>query len=516
MTGPPRGRGAGGTGERGRDAGDGASGDRDGSRIESLPSVCGCAGKTSLQRVVYPGRERLRARLTDVPVALADAEDAAVLPLTAGLARGSGGRALEPNRDGSDPGDASGSAAGRVGAPAAGRTWTLAATVAGPDLADPERFAERLGPAYAALAARAPVTVGKGHSVQVPGATGRQWFEHLRPTGPDRAGYRAANVDAIHALPDLPPRRQARVALANALADAYAVGATDERVVRPLVATPDGDAPPPARAREWYRDAAPPGVAVLPASVLEHGGRGWLFGATATAAAPDRRRPRVGATEGASGLRGNADPRPEPGDAVLAHRPLGGLALYALAASGTGESDPSSERRERALSALTADHRPVARALAAFRPAAGEPFDPDRHLKLCTDVSGPGVRGVARRVGRTTDGLRLHLTELPLLDADALAGVRERWLLPDVTVETNGPLAVVARPAVAERIADRLSALPGAAPGRLGELRPADGGPALTVADGVAADRYVEVLLRSERAAAGSSGESEGRGGGER
>jgi hypothetical protein len=484
-----------------------AEGASDGPVIESLPSLCGCAGKTSLDRVVYPGRERLRARLTDVPVALTDAEDAAVLPLTRGLARATERVPVGDAATGPSP------AAPTVDA-TDGRTWTLAATVAGSGLADPERFAEGLAPAYAALAARGPVTVGKGHSVQVPGATSRQWFEHLRPIGSRRAGYRAANVDAVHALPGLPAPRQARVALLHALADAYAVGATDERAVRPLLAVPDGDAPSTDHVCGWFREAAPPGVAVLPAAVLEHGGRGWLFGATATAAAPGRRRLRASETWTGSDSP-PAAAAPEPGDAVLVHRPPGGLALYALAASGA-DGGGTSGRRERALAALTADHRPVARALAAFRPATGEAFDPDRHLKLCTDVSGPGVRGIARRVERATDGLRVHLTDLPLLDAGSLADARERWLLPDVTVETNGPLAAVARPAVAERIADRLVDLPGAAPRRLGELRTADGEPPLTVADGVDAGRYVESLLRSEHGTAGPPGTDGGRGGDER
>lgn len=447
---------------RTRDASADGTSDATAGGVETLPSVCGCAGKTSLEGVVGPALDRVAERVGP-GVVVAAALDAALLPRTADLERD---RAAVP-LDGSQPPAVS-------DAP----TRTLAATFADRALGtSSERLATAVGRTYGALAADgspAPgrVVVGKGHTVQVAGATtGHQWFEHLRPVGERRVGYRAANVDVVHAFPGLEPERQAEIAALNALNDCYASGATTERAVRPLVAVPAGSTPSPDRVRAWYDAAVPPDVTVLPASVVALDGRGWLFGATATAVGG--RTPPLRATA------------VEPGDTVLVHRPPGGLALFSHAADATAAGE-----RRRALAALTADHAPVADVIARFRPGPGERFDPDRHVKLVTDVSGPGVRGIGRALG---SAYRLDLTRFPLLDSTALTRASDRWVVPDVTVETNGPLAVVAAPDVARAVADRLAGVADAAPERLGTVRergPDD--PPVTVADDVPAGRYVE------------------------
>ena len=470
------------------DAGDEAAGDGATAHvdvaIDAVASTCGCAGKTPLGRVVYPARSRIRDRLSGTSVTLADAEDAAILPLTTGLARSVTSGSDGPRAERASPED---------------EAWSLAATFGSAALTDPGRFVDAVAPAYAALDGRAPVTVAKGHSVQVTGATTtRQWFEHLVPTGDVRTGYRAANVDVLHAFPGLPPSTQARIALLHSLNDCYAVGGTDERVVRPVVAAPTESLPAAARLREWYEDGAPSGVTVLPAAAVAHDGRGWLFGATATADAP-------GLTYHERDDEGSATP--ENGDVVVLSRPLGGLALFASTVAATESDECATERevdrlqtvRERAVGALTADHVAVARALSAFRPGAADPHDPERHVRFVTDVSGPGVRGVGRRITRAANA-RLHLTDLPLLDHGPLDRAQERWTTPDVTVESNGPLAVVARPSVADAVVERLASVPGAAPVRIGEVRPGDASAAaVTVAEELDATRYVEYFARPSR-----------------
>jgi selenophosphate synthase len=410
-------------------------------RIEALAHVCGCAGKTPLDGVVLPARERMRPRLRAAGVSLPDLPDVTLLPNTSTLRRTTDQCTLDGKPGAVEPTDA----------PA---TWTLAATFADRALGrDAETFAARVGDAYAALGrAGAHVVLGKGHAVQLEGATAPiQWFEHLVPAGDRRPGYRVANVDVVHAFPKLDPVRQARIATVHALNDCYAAGGTENREVRPLVAAPADATPEPGTVREWYREATD--ATVHPAAVLGHDGDGWLFGATATATTPRRPAIRVDALE--------------PGYAVLLRRPFGALACYSHAVEA-GDDD----LHQRALDSLTDDHRPIARALAQFRPTGDESFDPARHVAVVTDVSGPGVRGLADLVARADH--RLHLTDLPLLDRAALASARRAWTVPDVTVETNGPLAVVARPAVLDAIADRLGTVDGCDPAIVGEVRPAD------------------------------------------
>jgi selenophosphate synthase len=135
----------------------------------------------------------------------------------------------------------------------------------------------------------------------------------------------------------------------------------------------------------------------------------------------------------------------------------------------------------------------VARALAPFRPAGDESFDPERHVAAVTDVSGPGVGGVADLVARA--GYRVHLTDLPLFDRATLDAARDDWRVPDVTVETNGPLAVVGRPAVLESVTARLAALDGPDPSTVGEIRPGDDR-RLSVADDELLAPYAEWAIR--------------------
>lgn len=454
-----------------------------GAVVETVPRLCGCAGKTPLDAVVYPARRRIAERLADTPVRLAGAVDAALLPRRERLRRH-----VTQFRLGNGVTHQT-----AVAAPTdtASSTWVVGTTFAADALADVDRFASAVGDAYAGLGATgatrrddtdAGVTtvVGKAHSVQLPAATtSQQWLERLQPRGTRRAGYWAANVDAVHAFPGLAPRAQAAVAVANALNDCYAVGGVDDRRLRPLVAVPAGTTISAEMVTSWYDDGAPSGVTLCRPSVVEHDGTGWLFGARAVAAVTTRPAVRAGAVE--------------PGDAVLLHRPLGALAMYSLSVDS-----PSDTVRERATAALTADHRDAARVLASFCPDLGEPFDPARHLKVVTDISGPGIGGLARLLSPH----RLHLTALPFLDPDAVDRARERWVTPDATVETNGPLAVVARPAVVDRVRQELPSAGDESPTRIGEVRaPTEAacGSGLTATDDVALGRYVERYAREDR-----------------
>lgn len=452
--------------------------------VPADPLLCGCAGKTPLDRVVRPAREEMRTTLEGSGVELGPDADAAAFPLTEDLDRETGSTRIEADGTGSPASDGDSPRED-------GRRWALTATVADSTLAsDPETFAAGVGRALASLGttANAPVTVGKGHAVQVPGAdAARQWTELLRPVGPRRDGYRVASVDLVHAFPDLDPERQARIATVHALNDCYAAGAARERAIRPVVAVPEGTALSRELVREWFRDGAPDGVAVHSPAVVDHDGEGWLFGATATAATD--RNPAV---DVGSGGVNDGDARIRPDDRVLLHRPVGGLAAFALSVV-----DDAPGSRDAALDALTADHRRVASVVASFRPRADEAVDPDRHVLAATDVSGPGLAGVGQAIASADDRLGLEVERIPVLHPGVDA-VADRWILPDATVETNGPIATVARPTVADRVASRLSSIPGADPVEVGRVEET-GEAAVEPAPGVALDRYVETASGGDR-----------------
>jgi hypothetical protein len=447
--------------------------------VDAIASRCGCAGKTPLDRVVRPALNELREQLETVRIA-GDLE-AGLLPNTSVLERSivGSGTAVEPratpNIEEHPP------------------RFVTTAFVDAESGSDPDRFCDGLVDAYQSLVPPHPNseaacsktdqnesgTVIKGHSIQLEGATEPViWGEQFVPSGRRRPGYRAVNIDVVHAFPQLEPDQQATVAIYHALNDCYAQGATDERIVRPIVAVPEGSELLHDRVRRWYRMAAPADVAVYEPAIITHSGRGWQFGASTTAATnrtPPVRRLAI-----------------KPGDEILLHRPLGGLALYA--GSVAGHSSLDSGARERATEALTTDHVAVARAIAGSCPAPDESFDPDQHLKWVGDISGSGIQGLVHVLGTADCGLRL--TNLPLLDRDSLARIRKQWIVPDVTVETNGPLAAIGKSSAVDRFKRRLKQVPATKPTRIGRAI-GDGG-ALWWDTDIALERYVEGLPRQQ------------------
>jgi hypothetical protein len=428
---------------------------------------CGCAGKTSLSQVVLPARERIATRLVGTSVRLGPDADAVVLPISSNteLDRAVDAVPLDgtvPKQPFSDSDDSN----------EHGRIWTLAAAFLGDDLADADRLGMALGDAYEGLDG-SPTTIGKGHAVQVSGTNGGDlWLEHLRPTRPadtDSDSVIAANVDVLHAFPTLPPVTQARIATLNACNDIHAVGATADRTVRPLVVTPADSTSDPDRVTGWYREGVPEDVTVLPASIRTHDRKEWLVGASATARA-----------DAAS-----VEP-PLPNDcAVLLTRPLGALACFAH-----GVATDDDVTRERGLAYLRRDTKDIAEVLQKFRPNVGESSDSANHVAHVTDISGEGITGIARLATRAGRSLRLH--RLPLLSGAEKAAMT--WTVPDATVETSGPFAVIATPAVLDRVRGQLESVDGAVPERIGMLV-ADG-PPIVDATGTDLSRVIEAAAR--------------------
>jgi hypothetical protein len=421
-------------------------------RIETVPTRCGCAGKTPLERIVRPALAGIRRRVPGV--AIVDGLEAGLLPRTAGIER---------------------SIAGDAGGEAGASGEFVAAAFLGRECgSDSDAFRAVLSEAYRRWAERSGgATIRKGHSIQLgAGAEPTVWGETFRPHGRARGGYWAVNVDVIHALPGLDPVAQAGVAAAHALNDCYTQGAAAERDLRPVVGLPDGSGPDPDRVRRWYVTAVGSDVAVREPAIVRHGGRGWQFGAAALAAT--ERVPPIHTG------------RIEAGDGVVLHRPLGSLALYAGSVDGEGAVD--ADARERALDALAADHAAVARAIEASCPRPGERFDPARHLKWAADISGPGLGGVPEATAAA--GCGLSLEALPLLDRGGLDAVRRRWIVPDVTVETNGPIAAVGTADALARFQRRLSGCPSADPTRIGTVTDVPG--EFRWGDAPRADRYLD------------------------
>lgn len=428
------------------------------------PVNCGCAGKTPLDRIVRPARARVSHRLAETNVRFAGDLDCALLPRTEAVEH------VHVGGDGSTVARTQGTSDGAA-RDASGRSWAVSAILASTDDATSvAQFTDVLERGYRALTGGAPTVVGKAHSVQIPDATKtNQVSDVFTPVGDRRPGFRAANVDVIHAFPGLDPGEQAGIATVHALNDCYAIGAAADAVVHPIVALPEtGYRSEPATIANWYRRHAPPGTTVRNPQCVVHDGGACLYGATVTATVD--RIPPIHTH------------RLTPGDGVLLTRQLGAVAWYAHAASVDDE-----DLRRAATAELLDGHETVAETIRAFSPEPGDVFDPTRHIKVATDVSGPGLLGVARLPERA--GCRLRVDALPFLDRAAVDAARERWLLPDATIGTNGPIAVFAHENVLDAVEAELVDAD-CDPHRIGELE-RTGGQILT-AKSVSLDAYVE------------------------
>lgn len=437
--------------------------------------MCGCAGKTDLSTVVRPARGRLRERTTDGTVRLAGDLDAGLLPLTTRLRREVASGDRDVDRCDHHTRGADGDLETAAKTDDVGRRYALLATFADPVTgSDAETFADHVGNRLEALAREGSVTLAKGHAVQLPGAdTPTTWHEQLRPVGRRLTGYRLASVDVVHALPGFGFGDQLAVACRHAVNDCYALGAADDIEIRPLVAAPRTAGLRPVREAvvRWRFDPGRDAVTKLEPAVIGHGGDRWLFGATVTAALthrPPTRADQVG-----------------PGDGILLHRKFGALAAYALAV----QRDEPVKGRRAAVAELLRDHRTVAEVIAAFCPDSDEPFDPTRHVKLATDVSGPGIGGVSDRLRRRGFGIRLD--RLPFVLPDEVREARAAWLLPDATIGLNGPIVVVAKMAVIKTVEERLRRVEDADPVLIGHVSPDPDRP-LTSRDDVDLSFYIE------------------------
>lgn len=426
---------------------------------------CGCMGKTSLDAVVHPAKRRVRQQLAERGVYLTGALECGLLPRCESIEREpiritvdaplDGGRQPTPTADVSMP------------------AWGLAAVLSAPERGTSVgAFADALEVGYSSIADGERIVVAKGHSIQVSNADRTTVvFERLRPRGERRRGYVAGNVDVIHAFPELLPERQAAIASAHALNDCYAYGATEERVLRPLVGVPESaDEPRRDEVERWYRAGISGDIALRRPTIIPHDGDGWLFGATVTAELPHAPPIHAG--------------RLEPGDGVLLSRSLGAVAaLSAAREAGDGAAI------ERAVETLATDHASVGEVIASLSPGSATEFDSDRHLKLATDVSGPGLGGVVDAIARS--GCRLRVERLPFVDDEAIRRARRRWLVPDATVGTNGPIAVVGRKRAIARAESRLRDA-GCAPVRLGRVESGNGAGIVSSADRVELSQFIE------------------------
>ncbi|MGC9119276.1 MAG: SelD-related putative sulfur metabolism protein [Thermoproteus sp.] len=441
--------------------------------LESLS--LGCSVKVDLYDVLYPALELLRDDVRRLNLVIAPREDAAIM-------RGAGAELRRLYLDPEDP---------RID-PAFLESYAPDLAVVLVQLymakaATPSKFAEYAARLYKALgSSRHRVWLGKGHSI-VSTKKGAEFFMVDFLKAELGEGYVLANNDTIQVIDpseDFDSPLQAAVAVNNALNDLYVKGVYKDVEIAPVY-----DAPEPYRAGV---KAAVESYAASLGKLVEapQPGRGYLLlGATAYGRL-DREPPTYYSQLG-------------EGFVVLVTRPFGELAYFTTyVAVNTDEEllkafeksvmplDQFEKEKRRVLELMAAPNADVARVIYDHLPDLGERFDPEAHIAVTIDISGPGVfvfKEVAERAG-----VDVELWDVPLLGPSVSRFAAENFIMPDATAGTNGAIAVFLHKKLADEVLDELSKIP--------RLRPAVVGRVLGKGEGrLAVPREALAYISSEK-----------------
>lgn len=410
--------------------------------------ACGCAVKTDLHRVVYPAIRQLQPHLAPWGISIAPREDADITELYDPPQIQRLILSLHPHpiplpvRE-------------RVQGEGPVRAITLTSVYRA---SKPDFLAERWLSVYRKLAdAGLRFVVGKGHTIEAD-APEHQFvlfdFFQSASNGSKLRGYVISNNDTIQLIdPTLDPGafQQTAIALANALNDLFSLGAVKNIKILPVIAAPTAGLL--RTIQENIRVfSSQYGFELLDQEPVSQ--ETLLLGAT---------------------VMGQTDHQPpvfydrlRPGDQILVHRAFGDLApinLYIESlVMGDGylknlglDNEEVRRAKETVVEVMANPNLAVGQLIYKYSPPLGEPFNPQRHIKITGDLSGPGIdifRELAEKARVT-----MRLEKFPLLCEDMARAATQQYILPNSTAGTNGAVALIATPAVIERCAADLERL---------------------------------------------------------
>ncbi len=298
-----------------------------------------------------------------------------------------------------------------------------------------------------------PFTVGKGHTIQIATHEREEYMvaEYVRSTGATL--YGVANNDTISTIdPNLEYASWVSlfVAMNNALNDIFLSGVYRGIRIYPTVdAREPGDLPKIRAALSKYAQfLAPLGIDIVDLGPLGYSTKS--MGATV-----------VGVTDREVPI----NQRLLPGQILIATRAVGDLApLTEILIKQSLEEDVEDLQplREKVLSEMLTPSVEVAKLIARYLPAKGQPFDRAKHVMSCRDMTGPGILAVEELA--QDSGNDVYLDDLQLHD-ERVADVE----MPNPTSGTNGAIIIGADAAIAKRIRAELADL-GYAPWVMGRV----------------------------------------------
>ena len=400
--------------------------------------ACGCAVKIDLERVVYPALRGIREKLESKGIVLAGREDADI-----SLRRGEP-KILRSILSLSSPKLDS----IRLFKPQRAITLTSVYRVR-----DPSELGARWLSFYEAFADEGvQFIVGKGHTIEAYSKDDEFiLFDFFKTEGTEADGYLVANNDTIQLIDptiELGAPAQVDVALSNALNDLFALGVFENIKIYPVYAAPTDEIQ--KQLQENMRHFCDRyGFKLVEQPPISN--KTLLLGATVLG--ETKRKPPTFYEE------------LNRGDLILVHRPLGDLAPINLYLDGLimGESFVKElgftmEKLEMAKDGIVSTMRvpnvKVGKIIHSFCPGFNETFDEDAHIKATGDLSGPGIQIFKEIAERGC--VNIQLERVPLSHEEIVRAATKQLIIPNGTSGTNGAVAIMASPAVIERVANEL------------------------------------------------------------
>ncbi|MFB6225479.1 MAG: hypothetical protein ABEI13_03415 [Candidatus Paceibacteria bacterium] len=400
--------------------------------IPSSLYLCGCGGKPDWERVIKPALKRVNACQPDTLLSPTEAADVGK------LSRGKNHEWIQRTTVLSSESHR----------PVEDAQYAVSLSIINSDTQ--KNFGDFLLDVYKPLSGVSTPKILKAHTVLVKNISKPiQIFDYFKTNESSRPRSPVFNLDLIHSLPKMSPEQQARVAICNTLNDCYSSGANKLIELYPLIVVPEGEVTT-SSVKDWYESAAPVHTTVRSPQLIKHSGDAWLFGATVVAQT-NTALPRF-----RSAL--------SPGDKILAHRPFGSLATLKARVSADRSTDTVTP-------CLTRDHAPVGEVLSNYLPPKPDLFDQSKHVKVATDISGEGIRGLTSWLTQTD----LQISKIPLVAPDEIRQGQTVWRLPDATVETNGPIVFIGCSSVIELVYKDLEQIEWSDPVVIGTLTDGNG-----------------------------------------
>lgn len=403
-------------------------------KLDPHKLACGCAVKIDLERVVYPALQGIRGKLESKGIVLTGREDADI-----SLKRGEP-KVMRSIFSLSNPSLDS----LRLFKPQ--RAITLSCVYR---VRDPDELGSRWLRFYEVLAkAGLQFVVGKGHTIEAYSKDDEFiLFDFFKTEGDEADGYLVANNDTIQLIDptiELGAQAQVDVALSNALNDLFALGAFENIKIYPVYAAPTEELQ--AQLKEnMRRFCAQYGFELIEQEPVSK--KTLLLGATVFG--ETKKQPPT------------FYDKLKAGDLILVHRSFGDLAPINLYLDGLimGDSllkelgltmEKLEQAKDNVVSTMRAPNVKVGGIIHKFCPGLKEAFDEEAHIKATGDLSGSGIQIFKEiaQLGR----VNIKLERIPLSYEEVVRAATRELIIPNGTSGTNGAVAIIASPAVIEKI----------------------------------------------------------------